>query len=198
MATRMPQFLARKVARRGGADITNLAAAYKSQSDALTSQYETEFDKYRQAVAQKMAPFQEQLANYQSVLEPQYQSALSAYNQKLADYQKQLAEISANPVTERVQREVVGRTWYGKKKYGDVTYYDPKPIPAFQEKAPDLPAMPVAPEVAAFDTAQIEEKRKQIGTDFQREIGERKAGRLGAVQRRSRTLLKGVSNAGTV
>lgn len=198
MATRMPQFLARKVARRGGADITNLAAAYKAQSDALTSQYETEFDKYRQAVAQKMTPFQEQLANYQSVLEPQYQSALSAYNQKLADYQKQLAEISANPVTERVQREVVGRTWYGKKEYGNVTYYDPKPIPTFQEKAPDLPAMPVAPEVAAFDTAQIEEKRKQIGTDFQREIGERKAGRIGAVQRRSRTLLKGVSNAGTV
>lgn len=192
MATRMPQFLARKVARRGGADITNLAAAYKAQSDALTSQYETEFDKYRQAVAQKMTPFQEQLANYQSVLEPQYQSALSAYNQKLADYQKQLAEISANPVTERVQREVVGRTWYGKKEYGNVTYYDPKPIPTFQEKAPDLPAMPVAPEVAAFDTTQIEEKRKQIGTDFQREIGERKAGRIGAVQRKSRTLLGGV------
>lgn len=192
MATRMPQFLARKVARRGGADITNLAAAYKAQSDALTSQYETEFDKYRQAVAQKMTPFQEQLANYQSVLEPQYQSALSAYNQKLADYQKQLAEISANPLTERVQREVVGRTWYGKKQYGNVTYYDPKPIPTFQEKAPDLPAMPVAPEVAAFDTAQIEEKRKQIGTDFQREIGERKAGRIGAVQRKSRTLLGGV------
>jgi hypothetical protein len=192
MATRMPQFLARKVARRGGADITNLAAAYKSQSDALTSQYETEFDKYRQAVAEKMTPFQEALNQYQSVLEPQYQSALSAYNQKLADYQKQLAEISANPVTERVQREVVGRTWYGKKEYGNVTYYDPKPIPTFQEKAPDLPAMPVAPEVAAFDTTQIEEKRKQIGTDFQREIGERKAGRIGAVQRKSRTLLGGV------
>lgn len=192
MATRMPQFLARKVARRGGADITNLAAAYKAQSDALTSQYETEFDKYRQAVAEKMTPFQEALNQYQSVLEPQYQSALSAYNQKLADYQKQLAEISANPVTERVQREVVDRTWYGKKIYGDVTYYDPKPIPTFQEKAPDLPAMPVAPEVAAFDTTQIEEKRKQIGTDFQREIGERKAGRIGAVQRKSRTLLGGV------
>jgi len=192
MATRMPQFLARKVARRGGADITNLAAAYKAQSDALTSQYETEFDKYRQAVAQKMTPFQEQLANYQSVLEPQYQSALSAYNQKLADYQKQLAEISANPVTERIEREVVGRTWYGKKEYGDVAYYDPKPIPTFQEKAPELPTMPVAPEIAAFDTTQIEEKRKQIGSDFQREIGERKAGRIGAVQRKSRTLLGGV------
>lgn len=192
MATRMPQFLARKVARRGGADITNLSAAYKAQSDALTSQYETEFDKYRQAVAEKMTPFQEALNQYQSVLEPKYQSALSAYNQKLADYQKQLAEISANPVTERVQREVVGRTWYGKKEYGNVTYYDPKPIPTFQEKAPELPTMPVAPEIAAFDTTQIEEKRKQIGTDFQREIGERKAGRIGAVQRKSRTLLGGV------
>jgi hypothetical protein len=189
MATKLPEFKMRQLNRRGGSDITRLAASYKSQADALTSQYETEFDKYRQAVSAKMTPYQEQLAKYQSVLEPQYQSAMSAYNQKLADYQKQLAEMSANPVTERIEREVVGRTWYGKKEYGNVTYYDPKPMPTFQEKAPDMPEMPVAPEIAAFDSTQIEEKRKQLGSDLQREVGERKAGRIGAVQRKSRTLL---------
>jgi uncharacterized phage infection (PIP) family protein YhgE len=194
MATALPQFKMRQLARRGGgADITSLAAAYKSQSDALTSQYQTEFDKYQKNVAATMAPYQAQLEQYKSTIEPQYQSALASYNQKLNDYQRQLAEINANPVTERIQREVVDVTWYGKKKYGDVTYYDPKPIPTFEEKAPDLPNAPVAPEIAQFDSTQVEEKRKQIGSDFRREVSERKSSRMAAVQRKSRTLLGGVS-----
>jgi hypothetical protein len=191
MATALPQFKQQQLARRSGSDITSLAAVYKSKSDALTTQYQTEFDKYQKTVAEKMAPYQAQLEQYKSTLEPQYQSALASYNQKLDDYQKQLAEISANPVTERVERMAVGRTWYGKKKYGDVYFFDPKPIPTFDEKAPDLPNTPVAPEIGQFDASQIDEQRKQIGSDFIREVSERKSSRMAAVQRKSRTLLSG-------
>jgi hypothetical protein len=191
MATRLPEFRMRQLSRRSGSDITRLAAVYKSQSDALTSQYETEFDKYQKNVAATMAPYQAQVEQFKATVQPQYQSALDAYNQRLTDYQRQLAEINANPVTERIERVVVGRNWRGKKKWGDAYFYDPKPIPTFEEKAPDIPNAPVAPQVEQFNSTQIEEKRKQMGSDFQREVSERKSSRMAAVQRRSRTLLSG-------
>lgn len=191
MAT-MPEFMQRRLARRTGSDITRLAKTFTMQTGALADQYQSEFAKYQQMVAEKMAPYQSAVAEYQTRLEPAYQSQLTAYNERLAQYQQQLAEIAANPVTERVQREVIGRTWYGKKKYGNVTYFDPKPIPEFTEKAPDLPNLPQAPEVEAFSSEELKSRGKQIQSEFTREIGERKAARMGAVQRRQRTLLGGV------
>lgn len=188
MAT-MPEFMQRRVARRTGSDVTRLASSFKMQTGALADQYQSEFAKYQQMVAEKMAPYQAAVADYQSRLEPAYQTELTAYNERLANFQQQLAAISADPVTERVQREVVGRKWYGKKIYGDVTYFDPKPIPEFKDKAPELPNLPTAPEVQAFDSTALETKGKQLQSDFNREIGERRAARMGAVQRRQRTLL---------
>lgn len=192
MATQLPEFMQRRLNRRSGGDIAALSGVFKQQTGALADQYQSEFAKYQQMVAEKMAPYQAAVANYQTNLEPAYQTALRDYNTRLAAYQQQLADIAADPVTERVQREVVGRKWYGSKIWADVTYYDPKPIPEFTEKAPDLPSLPQAPEVAAFDSSQLEAKGRQIQSDLNREVGERKAARLGAVQRRSRTLLGGV------
>ena len=192
MATQLPEFMQRRLNRRGAGDIAALAGVYKQQSAALADQYQSEFTKYQKMVAEKMAPYQTAVADYQTNLEPAYQTALLDYNTRLTAYQKQLSDIAADPVTERVQREVVGRTWYGKKKWGDVTYYDPKPIPEFNEKAPELPGIPQAPEIAEFDSSAIDAKGKQIQSDLNREIGERKSARMGAVQRKSRTLLGGV------
>lgn len=191
MATKLPtQFnLARGNRRSGG--IGDLANVYKQQAGALADQYESEFSKYQKMVAEKMAPYQAAVDNYRTNLEPAYQTALLDYNTKLADYQAQLAAIAADPVTERVERVVTGRTWYGKKKYGDAIFYDPKPIPQFNEKAPEMPNIPQAPEIAAFDSSAIDEQGKQIKSTLDREVGERKASRLGAVQRKSRTLLSG-------
>lgn len=223
MAT-MPEFMQRRLARRTGSDITRLAQNFTMQTGALADQYQSEFAKYQQMVSAKMAPYQAALKEYQTKVEPAYQRELAAYNEKLDAYQKQLADIAADPVTERVERQVVGRTWYGKKKYGNVTYYDPKPIPEFGTprivrtlirpeleilgrripakykeetvydpiEAPKAPDIPVAPKIEEFDQSQFDEKAKQIKTEFNREIGERKAARLGAVQRRQRTLLGGV------
>lgn len=187
-------YLERRMARQvGGSDITRLAGQYKKDIDALSGQYQTQLDKYKTDVAAKMAPYEAQMSQYKQTVEPQYQSALESYNAKLAEYQRQLADIAANPVTERVERAVVGRTWYGKKKYGNVYYYDPKPIPTFTETPPNLPDMPVAPKVEAFDTKELDVKRGQLQEGYQREIAERKSSRASAVQRRTRTMLSGVS-----
>lgn len=192
MATKpLTQFNMARVNRRSGG-IGDLANVYKQQAGALADQYESEFSKYQRMVAEKMAPYQAAVENYKTNLEPAYQTALLDYNTKLSDYQAKLAEIAADPVTERKERVVTGRTWYGKKKYGDVTFFDPKPIPEFTDKAPEMPNIPQAPELAPFDSAAVDAKGQQIRSDFQREVGERKASRLGAVQRKSRTLLGGV------
>ena len=192
MAT-TPEFMMRRLARRVGAsDITKLAGEYGKQITGLTNQYQTEFSNYQKGVAEKMAPYDAAVAQFQTQVEPQYRDALAGYNTKLADYQRQLAELAANPVTERIESVVVGRTWYGKKKWGNAYFYDPKPIPTFNEKAPDIPNAPAAPTIEAFSTEPFDKKRKELGEGMNREVGERKASRITAVQRgRGRPLLQG-------
>jgi hypothetical protein len=193
MAT-TPEFMMRRLARRvGGSDLSKMASEYSKQITGLTNQYQSEFSDYQKSVAEKMAPYESAVAQYQTKVEPQYQDALAGYNKKLASYQQQLAEMAANPVTERVERVVVGRTWYGKKKWGDAYFYDPKPIPTFDEKAPEIPNAPTAPTIEAFNTTPFDEKRKQLGEGMSRETSERKASRMNAVQRRSRTMLSGAN-----
>lgn len=192
MATRITQAQLRRVARRaGGSDLTRMADQYRQQVEAMSSQYESEFSNYQRTVAEKMAPFEEKMRQYESVARPQYESALAEYNRKLEEHRAQVAAIEADPVTERVQREQVGRTWYGRRQYADVTYFDPKPIPTFNERAPELPQAPVAPEVQAFDSSRFDARRQELGQSMQREVGERRAARMNTVARRSRTLLRG-------
>lgn len=61
-----------------------------------------------------------------------------------------------------------------------------KTLPGFTEKAPMAPTAPTAPEVAGFDASQFEQRRGQLQEEYGREVGERRAGRLAAVSRRSR------------
>ena len=103
-----------------------------------------------------------------------------------------LADLEKNPVTARTERVVTGKTWYGKKEYGNVTVYDPKPIPKFTETAPALPAVPVAPEIEKFDEGEFGTKRAAAESTFKREVGERRAAKIGAVSRKmTRPLLAG-------
>jgi len=95
-------------------------------------------------------------------------------------------------VTER-QGEVSYRTWYGKQKTDKFTYYEPKEIPSFTAKMPEIPEAPMAPpEVEKFDASAFEGQRKMASAQLQREIGERRAARLQATKRTSRTMLGGI------
>ncbi len=166
-------------------DIDRLAQQYKRNVEAMTGEYESDFAAYNAKVAEQMAPYEAELARYKTETQPNYEAQAAAYQKRVDDYRAQLAAIQADPMVARRETVVVGKTWYGKKKYGEITVYDPKPIPTFTEKAPILPAAPVAPTVKEFDTSKFEQRKTALNTEFQREVGERKAARLGAVSRRA-------------
>jgi hypothetical protein len=190
--TQQAQFLQRRLARRaGGSDITRLAQDYTRQIGDLTSQYETEFSRYQDIVTQQMAPFLEEMGQFQTQAMPAFESELAQYQQKYDSYLEQLRAIEADPVIERQERVVVGRNWRGKKKYGTATFFDPKPIPTFEAEAPVAPNAPTAPKIDEFDQSGFEQRRTQLQQNFQREMAERRGSRLSAVRRSSRTMLSG-------
>ena len=191
MAT-LPQFKQRQLARRSTSDIERLAKQYQGNIEAITGEYQTAFTGYQAGVAEKMKPFEAQMAAYKESLLPTYEAQKTAYQAQLDDYNAVLAEIEKNPVTARTERVVTGKTWYGKKKYGDITVYEPKEIPKFTEVAPDLPAVPMAPEIEKFDEGEFGTKRAAAESTFKREVGERRAAKIGAVSRKmTRPLIAG-------
>jgi hypothetical protein len=180
--------LARLSRRTGGLD--KLAGQYTQQIGDLTGEYSKSFSDYQGRVSQQMAPFEASMKQYQEVANPQYQSALADYNAKLEAYRQQLSELEKDPVIER-QGLIQTKTWYGKKKTQPVTYYEPKEIPSFTATAPSAPNIPQAPAVEQFESGQFEAKRSRLGETMQREVGERRAARLQATRRSSRTMLGG-------
>lgn len=191
MAT-LPQLKARQMARRGTSDVERLAAQFRQGIESLTGEYETAFGQYQKRRAEQMAPFEQEMERYRSVAMPAYEAAAAQYQQALDAYNAQLKAIEADPVTARTERVMVGRNWYGKKKYADVTVYDPKPIPKFEATRPTAPAAPVAPQLAEFQSAPFEQRKAALQEQFSRETGERRAGRITAATRRTaRPLLQG-------
>jgi len=198
MAT-LPQFKQRQIARRSTSDIDRLAKQYKANIDALTGQYQTAFTGYQAGVAEKMRPFEEQMATYKESLLPAYETQKAAYQKKLDEYTATLAELEKNPVIERTAKRQIPNPAYDPMgapgpQFLEETYteYIPRGIPKFTEKAPALPTAPVAPEVEKFDEGEFGTKRAAAESEFKREVGERKAARRGAVSRKiTRPMLRG-------
>lgn len=188
----LPQFRQRMLARRTGGDIDRLTRQFKVGMNSLADEYQRAFSTYQAGVDEKMAPFQAALDKFKATDMPAYEEERAKYQRQLDAYNESLKAIEADPVVARTEREFVGRTWYGKKKFEDVTYYDPKPIPKFEAVKPQAPATPVAPEIGQFDDSQFQARRQQLSTDMSRELGERRAAKLSAVTRRgSRPMLQG-------
>lgn len=189
MAT-LPQFKQRQIARRSTSDIDRLAKQYKASVDAMTGQYQTAFTGYQAGVAEKMKPYEAQMATYKESLLPTYESQQALYKQKLDDYNKVLADIEKNPTIEVPFVPTGGR--FIKVIGSPPTQFVPKPIPKFTETAPTAPPIPVSPTVTPFDSTQFEAKKGVAEGEFKREIGERRAAKLGVVSRRgARPLLSG-------
>lgn len=68
-----------------------------------------------------------------------------------------------------------------------------KEVPAqFTEAPPEAPTAPTAPDIADFDSAPFEQRRAQLQSELNRELGERRSAKLAAVSRRgTRPLLQG-------
>ena len=191
MAT-IPQFKQRQIARRSTSDIDRLAKQYKTSVDAMTGQYQAAFTGYQAGVAKKMEPFEAQMKTYKESVLPTYESQQALYKQKLDDYNKVLADIEKNPTVATPYISSVPFLKPGGGKTFEGVQYVPKPIPKFTDKAPTAPPIPVSPTVEPFDSTQFEAKKGVAEGEFKREIGERRAAKLGAVSRKgARPLLSG-------
>lgn len=198
MAT-LPQFKQRQLARRSTSDIDRLAKQYKSAVEQITGEYTTAFTGYQANVAEKMKPFEAELATYKESSLPAYEAQKASYLKNLEDYNKLLADIEANPVTEATGIRQVKKARFGlgglagtETKSEPFTYYIPREIPKFTETAPTPPATPMAPTVEPFESGQFAAKKEEVEGTFKRELGERRAAKLGAVSRRAtRPLLTG-------
>jgi hypothetical protein len=192
-------------------DIERLAREYSKNVESMTGQYQQSYAAYQKDVAAKMAPYETAVEQYKTGM-ANYETQSKAYKKRLSAYQKTLESITANP---RETFEVPFRTinlagetgipvalinnkWMPFPPGGDTGEYEfvsasggkatiskPRAIPQFTEEAPVAPTAPTKPEIAPFDQSQFETKGKELGETFQREVGERKAARLGAVSRRA-------------
>ena len=188
MAT-LPEFKQRKLARRSTSDIGRLAEQYKSSIAGITGEYEKSFKTYQAGVAEKMRPYEAQVAQYKDVAVPTYESQQAAYKSNLDKYNKVVESIKADPITVttgyREQKKTNYQGWlFGQTEQVPYEIYTPKAIPKFEEVAPKAPDIPVAPDVGSFDQTAFDEKRKEVEGSFKREIGERRAAKIGAVSRK--------------
>ena len=171
-------------------DIQRLTKQYQENLSALSPEYEGAFSQNKEAMSG-------------------YEAQSQAFQKRLEDYQKSLAEYKANPMTQIGYLKPVKKsrdysfTDSGQTKYlsqindndyfvEGLTVYKKTPKPTFTEEPP------TAPETTERDAAlaNVEEQRKTLGQEFQREIGERRASRVSAVSRRSQSrpmLSKGVA-----
>jgi hypothetical protein len=156
----------------------------------LSGQQAESFGAYTRQVAETMAPYEQQMDQYRTTLLPEYEKQRQSYQQSLEAFQAQLEEIKKNPTvtkTEQVEMPRGGLAGlFGRKKTVTQEYQEPREVPTFEQVAPVAPAIPEAPKIGEFETAGFEQKRKQLQSDLQRELGERRGARMAAVQRRPR------------
>ncbi len=174
-------------------DIERLAQQYSKKIESMTGQYQQSFADYQKMVAERMAPYESEVKRYQTELMPAFESQKSEYQSKLDAYNVTLAEIAKDPLIAKTGTRTVAKPYYdpitnvfsyypAQESY---TYYEKKPIPKFTETAPKAPSAPVRPAIAEFDTSQFAAKKAETESAFKREVGERKAARLGDVSRRA-------------
>lgn len=189
----------RMLQRRRTTDIDRLAQQYKRNVESLTGEYQTSFGQYQQRVTDQMQPFEEQMAKYKAADMPAYEAAKAQYQQQLDAYNAQLEALKASPTVTKTgtyQEKVPRWGLFGLAGYETKTrsyqYEEPNPVPTFDAKMPEAPAAPEAPTIEKFDSSQFEQRRTQLQSDLQRELGERRASRLTAVSRRAaRPLMQG-------
>lgn len=189
----------RMLQRRRTTDVDRLAQQYRKNVEALTGEYQASFGQYQQRVAEQMRPFEEQMEKFKAADMPAYEAAKAQYQQELDAYNAKLEALKADPTVTKIgkYKEKVPR-WglFGLAGYETKTrtykYEEPKPVPTFNAKMPEAPTAPTAPTIEKFDSSQFEQRRTQLQSELQRELGERRAGRMSAVSRRAaRPLMQG-------
>jgi hypothetical protein len=182
-------------------DFESSFAQFQKQRAETMAPYEAELEKYKTQI----------YPDYEKQVEG-YRQRLDAYNALIQDIEKNPSEMTnikgvargrsgmTYNIGGREYREadlpegyflenvVVGKGSNRGRTY-DITekrLFKTRDIPTFSEKAPVAPDAPQAPQAAEFDTAQFEQRRTGLESEYKRELGERRSGRLAAVSRRTR------------
>jgi hypothetical protein len=205
MAT-LPQYQMARLARRKSSDLDRLAKSYQEQIGNISGNMQTAFTGYQAKAAETNAPFEAARANYSENLLPAYDAQKAKYLSNLDAYNATLAEIQKNPTIEKTEKfytpEYRQEPDFGGHKRSTIVgyteetrkYYEPRKVPKFTEKAPAMPDIPQAPEIAAFDDSEFKQQLGQAEQTYKGEMGKRKAGRLNATSRKgARPLLSGAS-----
>jgi hypothetical protein len=180
----------RTAARRATSGIDRLAKEFERRMQELSGQEAARFGEYTQQVADTMRPYEQQMEEYRTTLLPEYERQVKSYKDALTKFEAEVEDVRQNPFTTELVRvpytKAVGGTIRAVNPTVEIEQEVERPMPQFTAQAPVLPAQPAAPEIAAFDTGETAQQRKQLQSDLQRELGERRGAKLAAVQRRPR------------
>lgn len=201
-------------------EVTRLTKQFQEQTSGLLGEYGAEIEKKKSEYDTKMAEFNKVNEPYKKKLEA-YQSILKDIENKVGDwipltYLRTERGSKRNLDIYDVPRDFVGtsgqeffpsqegigghRSLSSLNRVGIQTKIEngqayaerQKRIPApFTEKAP---VAPTAPDLSMQE--EMTAKKKSLSSDYEREIAERKAGRVGSVSKRAQSrpmLSKGVS-----
>jgi hypothetical protein len=119
MAGPQPTFMQRRLARKaGGTELSRLAKNYQDQIEGLTSEYETKFSEYQKMAADKMAPFEQAVTQYDKKLSA-YQGQVASFNDAFAGYSTRLSQFN-----QKAQNYASNPTAFNVR-VGDASYIDP-------------------------------------------------------------------------
>ena len=181
-------------ARRKTSELSRLTKQFQEQTSGLLGEYQVES-------AGKMAEYEKQSADYQNLMKN--------YQSKLESYQADPYTWTETPIVQ-VRDAKAGRNVEGIQLPSGARYklsnLEEQGIPFKREgskgfigtlaqapEAPDIQA-PTSPDVGMSE--EIAAKKKSLSSDYEREIAERKAARVGSVAKRAQSrpmLSKGVS-----
>jgi hypothetical protein len=179
MAGPQPTFMQRRLARRvGGTEMSRLAKSYQDQIEGITGEYETKFSEYKKMVADKMAPFEQAVGQYDSKLSA-YQGQVASFNDAFAGYSTRLDQFNqkarnyaSNPTAFNVR---IGDASYiepgtGRKLYGAVNLDTGQDIYSYLKgQGIDIPSGAGYFEVG---TALTDKKKREVVYKFEKPFTE--------------------------
>lgn len=194
MATSFQQKMA---TRRMTSDVERLAKQFEKQMLDLQERQAQAFTGYQQSAAEQLKPYEAEVSAYRTQLLPEYERQRTDYQKALEAYQAQLKDLEQNPMETKTEQVTVPRAGLagllGQKKTITQEFQEPRPVPTFDRQMPVAPAAPAAPTLEPFQTAGFKKEAEQLQSTLQRELAERRGGRLAAVRRTPRAgLMSGV------
>lgn len=187
MATSYQQRLA---TRRITGDVERLSKQFEKEVMSLQERQAKAFGEYTKTTAERMAPFEAAAEQYRTNLLPEYERQRADYQKALEAYQAQLEDLRVNPTETTVEQFTVPRAGLagllGQKKTITQEVQTPRAVPKFETQAPTAPETPVAPQMEPFQTAGFKQEAERLQSNLQRDLAERRSGRLAAVRRTPR------------